>query len=262
MDSVPSTSGSLIHSGCAPYTRRPLTRALRIRGDVLPSIDTAAVRAYLLRCARAIARHEAGLTRLDAVLGDGDHGDNLTAGFRAVVDGLRDAAPDDPPGQLLRRAGYELVASVGGASGPLYGAAFIAAGLTAAEADEIDGELLGRMLDAAAAGLARRGRCELGDKTIYDALRPAADAYAVAWDGDRAIGPAIALAVRAGWRGMRATRPMIARRGLALRLGARSAGHLDPGAASCFLLLRSLMPDSRDAAPVPAPRAGTTTVVS
>jgi dihydroxyacetone kinase-like protein len=208
-------------------------------------IDSAAVRGFLLRCAQAVSRHQAELTRLDAALGDGDHGDNLAVGFQAVVDGLAAATEDETPGQLLRRAGYELVASVGGASGPLYGAAFIAAGLEAADAEELDGELVARMLEAAAAGLARRGRCEIGDKTIYDTLQPAAQTYRSTWQATDDPDAAVVAAVHAAARGMRSTRPMIARRGLALRLGPRSAGHIDPGAVSCFLLIASLAPDDR-----------------
>jgi phosphoenolpyruvate---glycerone phosphotransferase subunit DhaL len=89
------------------------------------------------------------------------------------------------------------------------------------------------MLDAAARGLARRGRCVVGDKTILDTLRPAADA-AVAGDTPGQM-------LMAAWRGMRSTRPLIARRGLALRMGARSSGHLDPGAVSCFILLSAVV---------------------
>jgi dihydroxyacetone kinase-like protein len=89
------------------------------------------------------------------------------------------------------------------------------------------------MLDAAAIGLARRGRCVIGDKTILDTLRPAADACMA--------GNTPGEILLAAWRGMRSTRPLVARRGLALRLGARSAGHLDPGAVSCFILLAALV---------------------
>jgi dihydroxyacetone kinase-like protein len=86
-------------------------------------------------------------------------------------------------------------------------------------------------------GLARRGRCTVGDKTILDTLRPAADAYAAVVAADGIPSQAALAAVAAARRGMRSTRPLIARRGLALRLGARSAGHLDPGAVSCLVLL-------------------------
>jgi phosphoenolpyruvate---glycerone phosphotransferase subunit DhaL len=192
-----------------------------------------------------VERHAAYLTRLDAVLGDGDHGDNLVIGFRAV-EAMLDDVPSETPGELLRAVGHRLVAAVGGASGPLYGTAFLEAGAAAGDAPLLRPEDLARMFAAGADGLARRGRCTVGDKTILDALRPAADAF-----GDRVgtvhgsnepppTARAMAAAVHAAARGMYATRPMIARRGLALRLGERSIGHLDPGAVSCMLLIRAL----------------------
>jgi dihydroxyacetone kinase-like protein len=197
-----------------------------------PAIDAPAVRAALARCRVVIERHAQALTRLDTVLGDGDHGDNLVIGFRAVDALLADLPPDTPPGELLRAVGHRLVAAVGGASGPLYGTAFLEAGARAGDGPAIDPAAFSAMLDAAATGVARRGRCAVGDKTILDALRPAADTLTTtgSW----------AAAVAAAARGAHATRPLVARRGLALRLGERSAGHLDPGAVSCTLLLRAL----------------------
>ncbi|MGH2357031.1 MAG: dihydroxyacetone kinase subunit DhaL [Candidatus Limnocylindria bacterium] len=202
-------------------------------------IDAAALRAYLHRCRRIVRRHAAALTRLDAALGDGDHGDNLLIGFAAVDEELSASDADDVPA-LLQRVGMALVTSVGGASGPLYGAAFIEAGFVARRHARLGLPELADMLTAGADGLARRGRCAVGDKTIYDALAPAADALrqAVAEGLDE---PAcVARTVRAAWHGMRASDAMVARRGLAMRLGERSRGHRDPGAASCFLLLRAL----------------------
>jgi dihydroxyacetone kinase-like protein len=205
------------------------------------TVDRNAVVAYVSRCARVIRRHEAYLTRLDAALGDGDHGDNLAMGFRVIEEDIAvDGADERSLSELLRRTGHLLVTHVGGASGPLYGTAFIEAAHVAGAAAELSTELIGEMLEAAASGLARRGRCSVGDKTILDTLRPAADAFAGALRAGELLDRCMAAAVHAGARGMRATRPMVARRGLALRLGARSAGHLDPGAVSCLLLLRSM----------------------
>ncbi len=201
-----------------------------------PSIQTADLRAYLQRCAAGIDRHHQYLTRLDAVLGDGDHGDNMAIGFQAIRDLLAAYPADASPGELLRAVGHRLATAVGGASGPLYGTALIEAGLVAGSEPELDWPMLGRMLDAAARGLARRGRCVVGDKTILDTLRPAADAFAAGRTPDEALRGM----VMAGWRGMRSTRPLVARRGLALRLGARSAGSLDPGAVSCLILLGAM----------------------
>jgi dihydroxyacetone kinase-like protein len=212
----------------------------------LADVDIDALDAWLRRAAASIRRHAPYLTRLDAVLGDGDHGENMSLGFAAVEELLDRPGADRTPGALLRAAGYALVTSVGGASGPLYGTALIQAGVEAGGAQVIDAALLGRVLEAAAAALARRGRCEVGDKTIYDTLAPAVTAYnaALADGGDLVV--SMAAALRAGAVGMRSTRGLVARRGLALRLGARSAGTLDPGAVSCFLLLRAMLPAGRD----------------
>ena len=218
------------------YTR-PTVSAQTTVHDV---IDAVAVRAAMARCRIVVERHASWLTRLDAVLGDGDHGDNLVIGFRAVDDMLRQMPDDAPPGDVLRAVGHRLVAAVGGASGPLYGTAFLEAGSRADDAPTLDGRLVAEMLTAAADGLARRGRSAIGDKTILDTLAPAASAFAEAIADGEDPRAATARAVRAAARGARSTRPMVARRGLALRLGARSAGHLDPGAVSCLLLLRAL----------------------
>jgi dihydroxyacetone kinase-like protein len=204
------------------------------------AIDAADLRAGLHRARQAVDRHAAALTHLDAVLGDGDHGDNLSTGFRAVEELVAELPPDTRPGDVLRAVGHRLVATVGGASGPLYGTAFIEAGFRAGDAAVLDPPLVGEMLLAAAAGLARRGRCGVGDKTILDTLGPAADAFKATIAAGGAGREAQAAALAAGRAGMRSTRPLVARRGLALRLGERSAGHLDPGAVSCFLLLLAL----------------------
>jgi dihydroxyacetone kinase-like protein len=200
-------------------------------------IDAAFLRLALARARRTIDRHAAALTRLDAVLGDGDHGDNLSIGFRAVEELIARLPPETLPGDLLRSVGHCLISAVGGASGPLYGTAFIEAGFRAGDADVIDAPLAASMLEAATEGLARRGRCAVGDKTILDTLEPASTALAAAVraaDDDSSAVRAMAAAARAG---MRSTLPLVARRGIALRLGERSAGHLDPGAVSCFLIL-------------------------
>jgi dihydroxyacetone kinase-like protein len=198
------------------------------------------VRAGLRRARRAVDRHAPALTRLDALLGDGDHGDNLATGFRAVEELLDDLPADTRPGAILTAVGHRLVATVGGASGPLYGTAFIEAGFRAGTADRLDPALVGEMLVAAAAGLARRGRCAIGDKTILDTLGPASDAFAAAIAAGTSAAEAQTRMVAAALAGMRSTRNLVARRGLALRLGPRSVGHLDPGAVSCLVLLLAL----------------------
>ena len=202
--------------------------------------------AFVGRAAVTIARHEALLDRLDAALGDGDHGTNMSTGLQAVIRALRDEAPAEAAGPLdvgalLRRIGHTLVASVGGASGPLYGTLFIETGFALDGRHAVDLPTVARALDAGRAGLARRGRCRLGDKTILDALEPAVRALQAAAAAGIPPDEAFVRAARAARAGVRATIPMVARRGLALRLGERSRGHRDPGATSCFLLFRSML---------------------
>lgn len=197
--------------------------------------------AVLVRAERLLVRHRTLLDRLDAELGDGDHGENMSVGFGDAVRAVRPEDAVGDVGDLMRRLGHLLVAGVGGAGGSLYGTAFIEAGITVAGLTALSPEDSARAFNAAAEGLARRGRCRLGDKTIYDALRPAADAFAAAVAAGGGQDLAALAAARAARAGMRATLPLVARRGLALRLGERSRGHQDPGATSCYLLVRSLL---------------------
>jgi phosphoenolpyruvate---glycerone phosphotransferase subunit DhaL len=197
--------------------------------------------AITVRAERLLLRNRALLDRLDAELGDGDHGENMSVGFGDAVRAMAASDEDADVGDLLRRMGHLLVAGVGGAGGSLYGTAFIEAGIAVAGLPALSPEDTARALDAAAEGVARRGRCRLGDKTIYDALRPAADAFAAALAAGAGQEAAVLGAIRAARDGMRATTPLVARRGLALRLGERSRGHQDPGATSCYLLIRSLL---------------------
>ena len=214
--------------------------------DAAPRTLTAVdLRAWIARAERALARHRAYLDRLDARLGDGDHGENMSVGLGEAVRALGGDDDAADPGEILRRLGQVLVASVGGAGGSLYGTAFMDAGIAVVGQRALDAHALAAAFDSASEGIARRGRCRAGDKTIYDAMRPAADAVAGAADAGGDVLDALDRAALAAWAGMRATRPLIARRGLALRLGERSRGHLDPGAVSCFLLVRAMLPDRR-----------------
>ena len=214
--------------------------------DAAPGTLTAAdLRAWIVRAERAIVRHRGQLDRLDASLGDGDHGENMSVGFGDAARTIGADVTLRDPGEVLRGLGQLLVASVGGAGGSLYGTAFMEAGIAVAGRTGLDATGLTEAFDAAAEGLARRGRCRPGDKTIYDALRPAADAVAAATRDGEDIGMALGQAAAAANAGMRSTTPLIARRGLALRLGERSRGHQDPGATSCFLLVRAMLPDAR-----------------
>jgi dihydroxyacetone kinase-like protein len=185
------------------------------------------------------AVHENGpyLTELDSAIGDADHGANLIRGMDAVmgaVDGSGTA------GDLLKKVGMTLVTSVGGASGPLYGTFFLRAATAANDASSLDGPAVLGMLRAGLEGIVARGKAEAGDKTMYDALAPGLDAFASALASGSDVAEAARAAAEAAAAGRDATEPLIALKGRASYLGERSVGHIDPGAASSALLLRSL----------------------
>ena len=193
----------------------------------------------------AVHQHKDELTRLDSEIGDADHGSNMTRGLDAVVAKL-DPAPANAA-DLFKTVGMTLVSSVGGASGPLYGTFFLRMG-PALSSGDVDATALGTALRAGVEGVVARGKAELGDKTMIDALSPALDAWdAAVAEGADAAGAARAAADAAA-RGRDATEPLVARKGRASYLGERSAGHLDPGATSATLLLEAL----RDALADPA----------
>jgi dihydroxyacetone kinase-like protein len=197
---------------------------------------------FVERAAATLQRHEALLDRLDAALGDGDHGANMAVGFQAAAEAARTGLVEHPAdvGELLRVVGHSLVGSVGGASGPLYGTAFIEAGFVLAGRNAAAPADLAAALAAGRSGLERRGRCAVGDKTILDALAPGVEALQAGAAAGRPLDDCLAAAALAAGDGMRSTIPLVARRGLALRLGDRSRGHRDPGATSCFLLLAAM----------------------
>jgi dihydroxyacetone kinase-like protein len=193
-----------------------------------------------LRRFRALTEeHQTELTELDSVIGDADHGANMARGMNAVAAKL-DSESAATIADLFKSVGMTLVTSVGGASGPLYGTFFLRFGMSGGAVTSLDAGQVGAALRAGLDGIVARGKAELEDKTMFDAIAPAVDA----WDGVVASGgtasDASAAALVAAEAGRDATIPLVARKGRASYLGERSAGHLDPGATSSALLFRAL----------------------
>lgn len=180
------------------------------------------------------------LTQLDAAIGDGDHGINMRRGFDAVGKALAAQGNGVPGGRLLIVAGKTLVATVGGASGPLWGSALRRAGRALGDAERFDGEQLAAALDAALEGVVELGAAAPGDKTMVDALTPATKTLHESLAGGLALDAALAAAAQAAAAGAEATVPMQARKGRASYLGERSIGHQDPGATSAAIILAAL----------------------
>jgi dihydroxyacetone kinase-like protein len=188
----------------------------------------------------AVAARADYLTQLDAAIGDGDHGVNMVRGLDAVADTLAEQPQDTPPGRLLIVTGKTLISTVGGASGPLWGAAFRAAGRTLADAGTFDGEQLADALDAGLRAIVDLGAAQPGDKTMVDALAPAIAALRERLDAGADVAEAVEAAAAAADHGAAATVPLQARKGRASYLGERSIGHQDPGATSAALMLHAL----------------------
>ncbi|MFI7316332.1 dihydroxyacetone kinase subunit DhaL [Streptomyces venezuelae] len=195
-------------------------------------LDALFFRRWLSAAADAVDREAERLTELDSPIGDADHGSNLRRGFRAVAAVLEKEAPDTP-GAVLMLAGRQLISTVGGASGPLYGTLLRRTGKELGDAPEVDTARFAQALRTGVDAVAALGGAAPGDKTMLDALVPGIDAL------DDSLG-SFGAAREAALDGALATTPLQARKGRASYLGERSIGHQDPGATSSALLFAAL----------------------
>ena len=194
---------------------------------------------WLERTAQVLHENRAYLTQLDSAIGDADHGINMDRGFSSVRDKFPAMASMDMATQL-RTVGSTLVSTVGGASGPLYGTAYLrAAGALAGKGELTPADVVA-MLEAFLGGIVARGKAQPGEKTMIDALTPAIAAAKQALGAGATLAQLTSRAAAAAEEGMKATVPMLATKGRASYLGERSIGHQDPGATSSWLILRSL----------------------
>ncbi|WP_033288699.1 dihydroxyacetone kinase subunit DhaL [Amycolatopsis jejuensis] len=197
--------------------------------------------AALRAAAEVIAEHRTELIELDRAIGDGDHGENLSRGFTAIVSALETQVPATPAA-VAKLAATTLISKVGGAAGPLYGTAFLRASAKLGDAAEIDVPLLLDALRAALEGVQARGKAVGGDATMVDALIPALSA---AESTGGSVADVLAAAADGADRGAESTVDLIPRKGRASYLGERAVGHMDPGARSTALLLRALAEAAR-----------------
>ena len=185
--------------------------------------------------AATIKAQRAYLTELDSAIGDADHGINLDRGFTAVLAKLP-TFQDGDIGTILNTVGMTLVSTVGGASGPLYGTAFMRAGTAVGNKTELEVADLVAVIEAALEGIQSRGRAKKGEKTMIDAIAPGLDALKAAVERGADLATALAETTSAMEAGMKETIPMLATKGRASYLGERSVGHQDPGATSAYLM--------------------------
>jgi dihydroxyacetone kinase-like protein len=186
------------------------------------------------RFAAEMSEHRQELVRLDTAIGDGDHGTNMDRGMRKALEKLAASEPADP-GAVLKTVAMALISSVGGAAGPLYGTLFLQMGTALAGDAEVDLAGYAEAWRKALDGVQARGKAGPGDKTMVDALIPAVEAL----EGASELDGGLRAAAEAAHEGMKATTPLIARKGRASYLGERSKDHQDPGATSTYYLFQS-----------------------
>jgi dihydroxyacetone kinase-like protein len=199
-------------------------------------LDAAFFHRWMTVAAAWVERDAQRLTALDSPIGDADHGSNLLRGFKAVTAALQEEHPGTP-GAVLALAGRRLVSTVGGASGPLYGTLLRRTGKALGDAEEVDREALAAAFHTGVNAVANLGGAAPGDKTMLDALLPAAEGLETSFEAAR----------EAAEQGAVATTPLQARKGRASYLGERSIGHQDPGATSSALLVAALDEAARGA---------------
>ena len=207
--------------------------------DEAPTLDTAWTVRWIRRSAEVLATNRAALNTLDRDIGDGDHGENMSRGFQAVLPKLDGLAVETTPGTVLKLVATTLISTVGGASGPLYGTAFLKAAGAVGSAESLDAAALVALLTAARDGIVLRGKAEEGDKTMIDAWTPAVNAAASARAAGSSVSAVLLAAANAAEQGAQATEPLVAHKGRASYLGERAIGHRDPGSQSTALLLRA-----------------------
>lgn len=186
-----------------------------------------------------IIENKENLNDLDRAIGDADHGINMTRGFTEVKLKLEGLQGKDPS-TILKTVAMALISTVGGASGPLYGTAFMKAAGVVTGKETIEGKDLIPIYEEVIEGIKARGKSDKGCKTMLDALIPAYEAYKETYESSGDFKVAAAAAEQAAFRGVEYTKEIIATKGRASYLGERSIGHADPGATSSHLLIKTI----------------------
>ncbi|WP_276353824.1 dihydroxyacetone kinase subunit DhaL [Cohnella caldifontis] len=201
----------------------------------------------LNRIADRISERKEYLCELDRHIGDGDHGVSMDIGWSAIRQKLRELESERDLGALLQAVSLAFLNAVGASVGPLYGTAFLRGSAVAKGKSELSDEELAEFWIAAIGGIRQRGKAEPGDKTMIDAWAPIASSLEASLADDEPWDSAWDKAVRAGERGMNATKDLVSRKGRSGRLGDRSVGHVDPGAASAWLIFSTFVQAHQEA---------------
>ncbi|UKS54313.1 dihydroxyacetone kinase subunit DhaL [Mycoplasma feriruminatoris] len=203
------------------------------------SLNIDGVKKILLKMAEVIEINKEELTQLDQVIGDGDHGHNLSRGFLKVKEELENNTYTDIA-SMLKKVAMVLISNVGGASGPLYGTAFLKASMSLANKTEMNVNDFSICLEEAINGIKLRGKANVGDKTMIDVLEPVSDLIKELISKNENVKDIFNKAVELANIKAEETKNIIAKKGRASYLGQRSIGHKDPGAQSSYLILKCI----------------------
>ncbi|ACD53751.1 dihydroxyacetone kinase [Clostridium botulinum] len=198
------------------------------------------VKDILVKVEKVIEENKLYLSELDAAIGDGDHGLNMNKGFKAVVEKIKDL-PEDDLGNIFKNSGMALVSNVGGASGPLYGTAFMKAAMVVNKKSEMDINDFVKVLEEALGGIKMRGKGQEGEKTMIDTLSPAIEAGNKSIGENKSVKEVLLEIKEAAKNGMEHTKEIVATKGRASYVGERSIGHIDAGATSMYLILDTIV---------------------
>ncbi len=192
----------------------------------------------VLQIVSSIEENKNWLSEIDGAIGDGDHGVNMAKGFGMAKSGI-DSVPNEL-GKLLGHVGITLVTHIGGAMGPIYGTFFMRMAKAVEGRNRLEKEDILKMLAESLEGVMQRGGAEVGDKTMVDTLDAAKKGYEKAIQDGKGMADAIDVMIESARQGMESTRDFVAKKGRSSRLGERSRGTIDAGAASCYIILKAI----------------------
>ena len=210
------------------------------------SIDTKNFITILNNICETIEKEKDYLSELDRAIGDGDHGVTMSIGWTAVKEKLNDINPEDGFQKICTQIASSFLSAVGASAGPLYATALMRGGMAVKDLDILDAVGFAKFLDAASKGIKERGKAEVGDKTMLDVWVPAAEEMNKNADEGNNLISSLESTVEKAENAMNETKNLLSKKGRSSKLGERSIGHIDPGAASSFIIIKSIYQSIKD----------------
>lgn len=204
----------------------------------METIESQTIKRIIAKIAETMREQKDYLSRLDAAIGDGDHGVSMVRGFNEAESRLS-GLQNNRIGSILKNVGIALTSTIGGVTGPLFGVIFLKAGEAVRDKETVDLDDLAQMFQASLSGVIDLGKARVAEKTLVDALSPAVESLKKSARQKKSLAVALEDAVLESKKGADSTRDMLAKKGRATYLGERAVGHVDPGAMSVYFIFKS-----------------------